>query len=298
MREVLTLGWIGLGKMGGAMSPHLLGTNKPLVVFDPDADRRGALVAAGARDAASPAAVARAADAIFSIIPDARAAASLFLDAGGLGDALEAGQIVIEMSTLSPAISADIATALAARGVTYLRAPVSGSTATASSAKLTLMVSGDPAAYEAVLPLLRRFSARQFYVGGACEARYLKLVVNMMVGAMSALVGEALVFGLKGGLDLATMLDVIGESAVASPLFGYKKALLASRNYEPAFTVEQMIKDFGLIVDAAASDHTPVALTALVKQHYEEAAAQGQGGRDFFWLFERQAASAGLPAAR
>lgn len=298
MREILTLGWIGLGKMGGAMSPHLLGTNTPLVVFDPDAERRRALVEAGARDGASPAMVARDSDIVFSMIPDDRAAASIFLADDSIRDALTAGQIVVEMSTLSPSISEEIGAVLAERGVIYLRAPVSGSTDTAASAKLTLMVSGDRAAYEAVLPLLRRFSARQFHVGPAEEARYLKLVVNMMVGTMSALVGEALVFGLKGGLDLATMLDVIGESAVASPLFGYKKSLLAARRYEPAFTVEQMIKDFSLIVGAAAADHTPVALTALVKQHYEEAAALGQGGRDFFWLFERQAASAGLSAVR
>ncbi len=145
-----------------------------------------------------------------------------------------------------------------------------------------------------MLPLLQAFSTRQFHVGLEEEARYLKLVLNALVGATSALVGEALTLGRSGGLSDETMLEVIGHSAVASPLIAYKKDLLVSRNFEPAFTVEQMMKDFDLILGAARSDHVPMTLAAMVRQQYEAAFATGHGQDDFFVLVELCERLAGL----
>ncbi len=148
------------------------------------------------------------------------------------------------MSTVSPEISAEIAEALGRKGVAYLRAPVSGSTITASSGMLSVMVSGPEAAYRKIEPILASFSSKRFYLGDGEEARYLKLVLNALVGATAALLGEALTLGLKGNLSVETMLNVICESAVASPLIAYKRDLLVSRNFDPAFSVSQMMKDF------------------------------------------------------
>ena len=206
------------------------------------------------------------------------------------------GAVLVEMSTVSPAASRRAAEALAARGVDYVRAPVSGSTALAANGTLSVMASGPRSAYDRVEPLLAAFSAKRFYLGEAEQARYLKLVVNSLVGATSSLLAEALALGLKGDLSLTDMLDVIGQSAVASPLLGYKKDMVVKGDYAPAFTVEQMIKDLDLIMDTARADHVPMSMAALVRQGYEQAYVDGNGQRDFFVLCE-QGAPRRLPQA-
>ena len=173
---------------------------------------------------------------------------------------------------------------------------MSGSTALAKAGTLSVMASGPRAAYDRVEPLLAVLSAKRFYLGDAEQARYLKLVVNSLVGATSSLLAEALAFGRKGDLSLADMLDVIGQSAVASPLIGYKRDMVVSGDYAPAFTVEQMIKDFDLIMDTARTDHVPMMMAALVRQQYEQAFADGDGQRDFFVLCE-SGADRGTPVA-
>lgn len=292
----LHVGWIGIGKMGKPMSRRVLKNGMPVTVYEPLAQNRASVVAEGAEMALSIPDLAAAADVIALTIPNDAVLESLAFASEGLVASMRPGQILLEMSTVSPAISARIARALADRDVSYLRAPVSGSTATATSGQLSVMVSGPEAAFQKVLPILGAFSTRQFHVGTAEEARYLKLVLNALVGATSALVGEALTLGRKGGLDDETMLDVIGQSAVASPLIAYKRDLLVSRNFDPAFTVEQMMKDFDLILEAARSDHVPMSLAAAVRQQYEAAFATGHGQDDFFVLVEICERLAGLSA--
>jgi 3-hydroxyisobutyrate dehydrogenase-like beta-hydroxyacid dehydrogenase len=182
--------------------------------------------------------------------------------------------------------------------VLYLRAPLSGSTATAEAAKLTVLASGDEAAYRRVEPLLSTFSTRQFFLGPGEEARYLKLAINMLVGATSALLAEALTFGQKGSLSVDQMLEVICESAVSSPLIAYKRAMLSQRDFSPAFTVEQMIKDFDLVIDTARDEHVPVFLVSLIRQQYEAARGQGRGQKDFFVLLEQYEAMSGMQHGR
>jgi 3-hydroxyisobutyrate dehydrogenase-like beta-hydroxyacid dehydrogenase len=156
------------------------------------------------------------------------------------------------------------------------------------------MVSGPEDAYAIVEPLLSTFSSRRFYLGGGEEARYLKLVLNALVGATSALVGEALTLGLKGNLSVETMMNVICESAIASPLIAYKRDLLVERNFDPAFSVSQMMKDFDLILGTAKSDHVPMYLASIIRQQYEAAFAAGLAEKDFFVLFEQNERMAGL----
>ncbi|WP_244631177.1 NAD(P)-dependent oxidoreductase [Aureimonas sp. ME7] len=290
----LRIGWVGTGKMGRPMSRHLLKAGMAVTIFEPLAQNRASLVADGAEVALSMADLAAAADIVVLTIPNDKVLETVSFGPDGLVAAMRPGQILIEMSTVSPSISARLHKELERRGIAYLRAPVSGSTTTATSGKLSVVVSGPLAAFEVARPILACFSTHQFHVGTGEEARYLKLVLNALVGATSALVGEALTLGRKGGLDTATMLDVIAHSAVASPLLAYKRDLLVSRNFEPAFTVEQMMKDFDLILDAGRADHVPMALAALVRQQYEAAFAGGLADQDFFVLVEQCERSAGL----
>ncbi|MBB3937783.1 NAD(P)-dependent oxidoreductase [Aureimonas phyllosphaerae] len=294
--KTLHVGWIGIGKMGKPMSRRVLKSGMPVTVYEPLAQNRASVVAEGADMAISLPDLAAAADVVALTIPNDAVLESLAFGPDGLVQSMRPGQILLEMSTVSPAISRRLAESFAQRDVSYLRAPVSGSTATAVSGQLSVMVSGPKAAFQKVLPLLEAFSTRQFHIGLEEEARYLKLVLNALVGATSALLGEALTLGRSGGLSDETMLEVIGQSAVASPLIAYKKDLLISRNFEPAFTVEQMMKDFDLILGAARSDHVPMTLAALVRQQYEAAFATGHAQDDFFVLVELCERLAGLPA--
>ncbi|WP_165361293.1 NAD(P)-dependent oxidoreductase [Lichenibacterium ramalinae] len=283
------IGWIGAGKMGGPMSKRLVDAGHRVIVLEPDADNRQLAERSGATLASDLADLARQATVVFSMIPNDRVLGSIVEGDGGLAGLMAPGAVLVEMSTVSPAASKRAAAALAAHDIAYLRAPVSGSTALAANGTLSVMASGPRDAYDRVEPLLATMAAKRFYLGEAEQARYLKLVVNSLVGATSSLLAEALALGLKGDLSLSDMLDVIGQSAVASPLLGYKKDMVVKGDYAPAFTVEQMIKDFDLIMDTARADHVPMSLAALVRQRYEQAFVDGNGQRDFFVLCETDA---------
>ena len=288
------IGWIGIGKMGRPMSRRVLKAGMKLTVYEPLVQNRASVVAEGATVATSIADLSDASDIVALTIPNDNVLESIVFGPEGLIAVMRPGQILIEMSTVSPTISARIAEALAGRNVSYLRAPVSGSTTTAASGQLSVVVSGPSEAFMTAKPVFDCFSVRQFHVGLAEEARYLKLVLNALVGATSALLGEALTLGRKGGLDMATMLDVISQSAVASPLIAYKRDLLISRDFDPAFSVEQMMKDFDLILDAGRRDHVPMSLIALIRQQYEVAFSNGLADQDFFVLIEQCERLAGL----
>jgi 3-hydroxyisobutyrate dehydrogenase-like beta-hydroxyacid dehydrogenase len=294
MSETLRVGWAGIGKMGAPMSRRVLENGYPVSVYEPLPENRASVVALGANVAHSLEDLVETSDVVMLTIPNDIILRTLILAPATLAELLRPGQIVVEMSTVSPELSAEVADALSRAGVAYLRAPVSGSTVTASSGMLSVMVSGPEDAYRKVEPILASFSTKQFYLGDGEEARYLKLVLNALVGATAALLGEALTLGLKGNLSVETMLNVICESAVASPLIAYKRDLLVNRNFDPAFSVSQMMKDFDLILGAAKSDHVPMYLASVIRQQYEAAFADGLAEKDFFVLFEQSERLAGL----
>jgi 3-hydroxyisobutyrate dehydrogenase-like beta-hydroxyacid dehydrogenase len=281
------VGWIGAGKMGSPMSRRLVEAGFPVKVFEPNTENFAAALAFGAAQAQSLGELAAQCQTIFLTIPDDQALRAVMLGGQGLARLCKRGQTLVEMSTVSPQLSAEVADALARQGVNYLRAPVSGSTAAAAAGKLTVLASGPRASFEACEPMLACFSIRRFYVGPGEEARYLKLVLNSLVGATSALLAEALSLGRSGNLSVKTMLDVICESAVASPLIGYKRDMLLAGDYAPAFSVRQMMKDFDLILDAAHQGHVPMQLAAEVRGQLALADKAGNGERDFFVLAEQ-----------
>lgn len=292
-----TIGWIGAGKMGGPMSRRLVEAQHRVIVLDPDEQSRALAAAAGAEIADDLRRLATTADIVFSMIPNDAVLDHIVCSPDGLAAHMSAGSVLVDTSTVSPATSRAVAECLAARGIQYVRAPVSGSTALADAGTLSVMASGPRAAYERVEALLATFSARRFYLGDGEQARYLKLVVNTLVGATSSLLAEALAFGRKGGLSDQAMLDVITQSAVASPLIGYKRDMIVSGDFTPAFTVEQMMKDLDLIMGTARTDHVPMFLAALVRQQYEAAYADGRAQRDFFVLCQPAAEAETVPAA-
>lgn len=284
------IGWIGAGKMGGPMAANLLAAGYSVAVSDPSAEIREALAGQGAQTAAG-LEIQAGADIVFTTLPnDAVLLRVVAGDEGraGLADLMPAGSILVEMSTVSPGCSANVAQILEKAGISYLRAPISGSTAMAKAASLTVLASGDKAAWPTVLPLLRLLSSKQFFLGEADEARYMKLVLNTLVGASSAILAEAVALGASGGLSRAAMMEVICESAVASPLLKYKTDLVVAADYAPAFTIDQMIKDFTLISDAGRANGIPLMTAGLILELYRAAANAGLQNEDFFALVKWQ----------
>lgn len=276
------IGWIGLGKMGTPMAGNLLAAGYPVSVYNRTPASAAGLVGKGATLAPSVAALAGDCQVVVSMISDDAALEAVALGANGVLESAPAGLFFIDMSTVSPAISERVAQAAFAKGVQYLRAPVSGSTATAQSAALTVLASGPWAAYEECMPLFQAIGKKLYYLGEAEQARYLKIAINMMLGVTAGMLGEALVLGERGGVDWQQMIEVINNSVVASPLLGYKKEMLTTRDFSPMFTATQMAKDFDLALDAGRNSNVPMPIAAVSRQFFGTMIASGRGGLDFF----------------
>ena len=288
----MNIALIGAGKMGLPMARHLAAAGHAVAVYD-----RSETAQAGARGAgltladSLPAAVAGAEVVISSLPHDA----ALLAVAAEVARHAAPGTVYVDTSTVSLQASATAAAACAARGIAHVRATVSGNNKMAEVAQLTVMASGPAEAYARVKPLLQTFGPTQFYVGGEDQARLMKLIVNLMIAATSGMLAEALVLGQKGGLDWRQMWDVIGASAVGSPIVKAKAVQLRERDYTPTFTVDQMQKDVGLILEAGAQFHVPLTLTAGVGQMLHAAAAQGDAGLDYAAVIRAAARGAGVP---
>ena len=282
MADKQKIGWIGLGKMGIPMSQNLLKAGYPLTVYNRTKEKTKELAGAGAKVADSIKALAAGVDVVISMISDDPVLEAVSKGEGGAFEGAKSGAIYIDMSTVSPAASARVAAVADKKGIKYLRAPVSGSTALAQAATLTIFASGPKDAYEQCVDIFGAMGQKSFHVGKADEARYLKLVLNMMVGLTSAMTAEALTFGERGGMDWKTMIEIVNNSVVASPLVGYKAQMLKDRNFAPAFTAAQMAKDFDLALETGRANNVPMPLTSMTRQFLGTMKATGKGELDFF----------------
>ncbi len=283
---------IGVGKMGLPMARHLAAAGHSVTVSDPSLERCQLARAQGLEVSTSPAAAMAAAEVVLSSLPND---AALLAVAAQVAAHAHVGAIYVDTSTVSLQASAEAAQALAARGVLYLRCTVSGNNKMAEAAQLTVMASGPRAAYTTVLPLLRTLGPNQFYLGEAEQARLMKLVVNLMIAQTSAMLAEALTLGRKGGLAWRDMWQVLTASAVASPIVKAKAVQLSERDFTPTFTVEQMIKDLDLILNAGEACDVPLMQTAMTHQLMCAAVVQGDAADDYAAIIKVLERGAGIP---
>jgi len=297
--QITRIGFVGLGRMGQPMVRNLLRAGFAVKVFDTLEDRITALVEQGAQPAGSPADAATESDLIISMILDDAVLETVALASDGVLRGARTGAVFADMSTVSPAISARVALAAEPLGVAFLRAKVSGSIKPAIDGTLTIFASGPRAAYERCQTVFAALGRQAYYVGAGDEAIYLKLVHSLMVGLTAGLVGEALTFGERGGVDWAQMIDVLNHSALSSPLFNYKAPLLQARDYAtPQSTVDVASKDIDIALATARAMNIPLPLTAVTRELFRSMQAKGDGGRDFIGIVEVFETLAGLdPAA-
>ena len=281
----------GVGKMGLPMAGHLVAAGHELTVSDPSAERRELARTQGLNVVEDDVRAIAGAHIVFSSLPHD---AALRAVGAQVASAARPGTTYVDTSTVSPQASEQVAQALQAQGVDYVRVTVSGNNKMAEAAQLTVMASGPRAAYDRVLPLLQTWGANHFYLGEAEQARLMKLVVNLMIAQTSAMLAEALTLGRKGGLDWQAMWQVLTNSAVASPIVKAKSVQLAQRDFTPTFTVEQMIKDLDLILGAGAVHQVPLLQTAATQKLMHAAVAHGDGLDDYAAIIKVLERGAGL----
>ncbi|MCK1369067.1 NAD(P)-dependent oxidoreductase [Bradyrhizobium sp. 62] len=275
------IAFIGIGKMGLPMSVLVAKAGYAVTAFDRSAERLDEARAQGISTAASPAEAVDGKAAIVTSLPDDVALSGALLGSTGLIAAMAAGSVVIETSTVSVEASAEVDAAAQARGVLYLRAPVSGNASIVHTGALSCFVSGPKDAYEKAKPLLAAFTRAQTYLGPGEEARYAKLAVNLMIAVSAAMMAESLALARKGGIGWQDILKVLDDSAVASPMVKYKTAPLRNRDFDSTFSCKQMAKDLDLILGAGHAVGVPLQLAAQVRETYGSLVAQGDGEADF-----------------
>jgi 3-hydroxyisobutyrate dehydrogenase-like beta-hydroxyacid dehydrogenase len=283
----MRVGVVGLGLMGEPIARRLLQAGHEVTVWNRTHGRAGDLVEQGAREASDLNDVWETASVVITMVSDDKALRAVTLGDGGLLRTGGPGRTLIDMSTVSVDCSREAAGAAGKTGVAYLRAPVSGNPSVVEAGNLAIIVSGDREAFDAVSAPLADIGPHVFYVGEEDEARVLKLALNLMIAGTAQLMAEALVLGEANGLDRATILEVMGGSAIGSPFVKYKTDALVADNYTSTFPTQGMYKDLGLALDAGNAVGASLPVTALVRQFLQACISSGMADADFMALLPR-----------
>ena len=290
---MMNVGWIGTGKLGLPMAARMAASGTGVRAFVRSPERLEALRARHVVCVTFDEMAAQ--NVVFSSLPDD---AALRQVADELIPVLRRGGVLVETSTVSPTVSAEISKELAAHGIAYLRAPVSGNPIAAEAGKLTAMVSGSEEAFEAIRPLMASYSQAQFWLGEGEQARYAKLSVNLMLAVSAGMLGEALALARRGNVALADMLDLIAASALGSPMVVGKVGFLIAADYTPTFSGRQMAKDLDLILSAANATGVAAPLAAFMRTQFAAICARGEIDQDFIAVATVAQHLAGLGEAR
>ena len=280
MSNVTNIGFLGLGQMGAPMAMRLIAEDVRLHVYDPRPEAVADFVAKGAIACASPAAVADAAEIVFACLPNGKVSEAVATGPGGVieGRAL---RVYAEMSTIGKRTVAGIATALGARGVSLVDAPVSGGPSGARAGTLAMLAAGAPAAVATLRPWLGRIGRRVFVLGEEPgQAQIMKLVNNLIFAANMVSTLEGLSMGAKAGLDPDTMLEMVnagtGRSMVSEQIIGQ----VLSRRFSFGAAIAVVDKDVSLGLAEAAALDVPMWGLEQAARVWRFAASQGAGGND------------------
>ena len=289
----VSAGFIGLGNMGNPMAANILKNGFPLTVFDKNAQTMENLVKAGAKAAASAQQVVENAEILLTCLPGSPEVEDLYLGQGGLIELAKPGTVLVDLSSVLPSTPRKLEPRAKARGVHFLEAPVSGGVTGARAATLAVMCGGDAAVLESVRPVLRSIGPNVYHVGPVGAGNTLKAINNMMSAVNSLAMMEGLVLGLKAGLDLNTMAEIVKASSGNSNALARVQRALIPRNFEPGFKVQLMNKDLETFNTIAKELHVPVSFSNVAQRYQQAALAAGLGDKDtsvIFTLIERLAA--------
>ena len=278
----LTVGLIGLGNMGTAMAERLLDAGYELVVYNRTPAKVEPLREGGAVVASTPAHLVQQVDVVLTSLANDEAFEAVAED---VLSSARPGSVLVDMSTVSPAVSARVASLAEAAAVAYLRAPVSGNPTVVRAGNLSFIVSGAREALERVEPVIRAIGPTVHHVGDGEQARIVKLALNLMIAGLAQLMSEALVLGEAAGVSRADLLEVMGSSAAGAPFVKYKTEPLLRDDFSATFTTALMEKDIDLILDAAEQAGVELPLANEMKALLRAACEAGYADDDLMALF-------------
>jgi 3-hydroxyisobutyrate dehydrogenase len=291
------IGFIGLGIMGRGMTLNLLRAGFDLRVWNRTESRMEELVSAGAATAGGPAELAAACDIIITCVSDTPDVVEVILGEGGVLHALRPGALVVDMSTISPQTTREIAAEITARGAYMLDAPISGGSEGAANGTLSIMVGGDEKQFERAMAAFRAMGKSITHVGGPGAGQTVKLVNQILVVVTMLGVSEALLFAQAGGLDLKKTLEAVSQGAAGSWMLSNRGPQVLERDWRPGFTIDLQQKDLRLVLEAADQMGTPAIATGIVFNLYRALQAQGLGSEGNHALVKALERVAGMQVA-
>ena len=276
------MGLIGLGNMGAAVAERVLAAGYPLLVYNRTPEKAHAVAEGGASVAASAAQLASQVDVVLTSLADDEAFEAVAREVVG---AARPGTALVDLSTVSPAVSARIAAKAEAASVAYLRAPVSGNPTVVRAGNLSFIVSGPLKTLERVEPVILAIGPTVHHVGDGEQARIVKLAINLMIAGLAQLMSEALVLGEAAGVGRADLLEVMGSSAAGAPFVRYKTDPLLRDDFSATFTTALMEKDIDLVLDAAENVSVELPMAKQMKTLLRGASEAGYADDDLMALF-------------
>jgi 3-hydroxyisobutyrate dehydrogenase len=274
------IGFLGMGAMGGPMARRLVQAGFSVTGHDISAARAAEAAGQGVAIAATPAAAARAADVVLSSLPNPAAVRAAYLGPDGAVAALRTGAVCADLSTIDPATWREVAAAVAARGAESLGAPVSGGPADAGSGRLVFLVGGEAGVVERCRPVLEALGSEIHHLGPLGAGHIVKLVNNVMSMCNVAVAAEAMVLGVRAGMDPGRLFEVLSTSGGRSHHFLKRFPNVLAGDFTPYFSIALSRKDLSLALAMAEGLGVPMLATSIVRQIYEAAAAQGLDNAD------------------
>jgi 2-hydroxy-3-oxopropionate reductase len=277
---VAKIGFVGLGIMGKPMARNLMKAGHSLIAYDRTPRAREAFTADGATWAASAKDAALAAEIVITMLPDGPDVGAAVLGPGGVLEGAHAGLTVVDMSSISPIVAQRVGAACAAKGVDFLDAPVSGGEPQAIGGTLAVMVGGDQAVFDRIVPVLRAMAASVTLTGPVGAGNMTKLANQIIVACNIAAMGEALVLATKAGLDPQVVVDAIKGGLAGSAVLNAKAPMVMSRNFKPGFRIRLHHKDLRNALNAAEAMNVSLPITSLVQQELMALVNDGKGESD------------------
>jgi 2-hydroxy-3-oxopropionate reductase len=290
------IGFIGLGIMGRPMARNLLKAGHSLVVHSRSRGPVDELVAAGAKAGTSPKDVAAQSDVLITMLPNSPDVELVALGKDGIVEGARSGLIFVDMSTISPIVSQKVGQALAAKGVRMLDAPVSGGEKGAIDGALSIMVGGDQAVFDQVLPILQAMGKTITLLGPLGFGGFTKLANQIIVAVNLTALGEALTLAKKAGLDRELTLKALAGGLAGSRCLDQKTPNYVSGSYKPGFKIDLHFKDLGLIMESARTLGVPLPATAVVQELFSALRVKGRGELDHSAVITLLEDLAGIPA--
>ncbi|HKZ85872.1 MAG TPA: NAD(P)-dependent oxidoreductase [Anaerolineae bacterium] len=289
------LGFVGLGVMGSRMVKRLLDAGHAVTGYNRTKSKAQWLLDQGMRWADTPRAVAEAADVTFSMVTDTTALKAIAEGSHGILAGLGPGKVYVDMSTVSPAASRDLAARVEAQGAHMLDAPVSGSVVTLEEGKLSIMVGGDAGTFEKVRPVLESIGPKVTHVGGNGLAVSMKIATNLSLAVQMLAFSEGVLLAEKSGIRRETAVEVLLNSVIASPMVKYRGPFVLSMPDQAWFDVNMMQKDMNLALEMGRQLDVPLPTTAITNELLTAARGMGLAEQDFAVVFQVLARMAGIP---